>query len=257
MMHDREKSDPAIVATKPANKAGQPAAESVERRAGAKGNANQQSTRRAQDRESVSQALERVRKAARQRKKERFTALFHHLSPAMLRTAFLRPQARGRPGVDGLTWQDYEADLDRRIEDLHARVQRGAYRALPSPATVHTEAGWPTAPARDRRSGRQDRPEGDRRGAERDLRGRLPRVLVWIPAQAQPARCAGRPGGRRSASTKVNYILDADIRSFFDEVSQEWLIKFLNHRIGDPRIIRLIQKWLKAGVLEDEVVTTQ
>jgi RNA-directed DNA polymerase len=131
-MHDREKSDLAIVATKPMNKAGIPGAESVERRAGTKGNASQQSTRRAQDRESVSQALERVRNAARQRKKERFTALFHHLSPAMLRTAFLALKRDAAPGIDGLTWQDYEADLDRRIEDLHERVHEGTYHALPS-----------------------------------------------------------------------------------------------------------------------------
>ena len=132
MMHDREKSDLAIVATKPTNKAGIPAAEPVERRAGTKGNASPQSTRRAQDRESVSQALERVRNAARQGKKERFTTLFHHLSPAMLRTAFLALKRDAAPSVDGLTWQDYEADLDRRIEDLHERVHGGTYRALPS-----------------------------------------------------------------------------------------------------------------------------
>lgn len=132
MMHDHEKSDLAIVAVKPTNKAGRPAAEPVERRAGTKGNARQQRTRRAQDRASVSQALERVRQAARQRKKERFTTLFHHLSPEMLRLAFLALKRDAAPGVDGLTWEDYEADLERRIEDLHARVHRGAYRALPS-----------------------------------------------------------------------------------------------------------------------------
>src|SRR5215831_218525 len=132
MMHGHEKSDPAIVAKKPTNKDGQPDAESVERRVGAEGNADQQSTRRAQDRESVSQALDRVRQAARQRRKEKFTALFHHLSLPMLRTAFFALKREAAPGVDGLTWHDYEADLDRRIEDLHTRVQRGAYRAQPS-----------------------------------------------------------------------------------------------------------------------------
>src|SRR5215831_15433555 len=132
MMHGRERSAPGIVAKKPTNKAGRSAAESVERRAGTKGNADQQSTRRAQDRESVSQALDRVRQAARREKKEKFTALFHHLSIPMLRTAFFALKREAAPGVDGLTWQDYEADLDRRIEDLHARVHRGAYRALPS-----------------------------------------------------------------------------------------------------------------------------
>ena len=132
MMYGREKSDPAIVAMKPTNKAGRLAAEPAERRVGAKGNADQQSTRRAQDRESVSQALDRIRQAARQRKKEKFTALYHHLSIPMLRTAFYALKREAAPGVDGLTWRDYEVDLDRRIEDLHTRVQRGAYRAQPS-----------------------------------------------------------------------------------------------------------------------------
>src|SRR5947208_10150946 len=141
MMHGHEKSDLARVAEKPANKAEQPtaeastgasAAEPVERRTGTKGNAGQQSTCRAQDRESVSQALERVRQAARQRKKERFTALLHHVDRAMLRTAFYAIKRDAAPGVDGMTWRTYEQDLDRRIETLHERVQAGTYRALPS-----------------------------------------------------------------------------------------------------------------------------
>src|SRR5205823_4305770 len=132
MMNGRGKSDSAIVAGKPTNKAGQPAAESVEPSAEAEGNAGQQSTRRAQDRESVTQALERIRQVARQRKKERFTSLFHHISVELLRVAFFALKRDAAPGVDGLTWQDYEADLNRKIEDLHARVHRGAYRALPS-----------------------------------------------------------------------------------------------------------------------------
>jgi retron-type reverse transcriptase len=131
-MHGREKSDPAIVARKPTNKAGRPAAESVEPRAGAEGNAGQQSTCRAQNRASVSQALDRLRQAARQRKKERFTALLHHVSIDLLRMAFFALKRDAAPGVDGLTWRDYEADLEPRLRDLHARVQRGAYRALPS-----------------------------------------------------------------------------------------------------------------------------
>src|SRR6266853_2956137 len=113
-MYGREKSDPAVVAERQTNKAVQTAAELVERRTGAEGNAGQQSTRRAQDRESVSQALERVRQAAKQRRKERFTALFHHLNPAMLRTAFFALKRDAAAGVDGVRWQDYEADLDRR-----------------------------------------------------------------------------------------------------------------------------------------------
>jgi hypothetical protein len=142
MMHGYEKSDPAIVAMKPANKAEGPtaarpagethAAEPVEPRAGTKGNADQQSTRRTQSRESVSQALERIRKVARERKKERFTALFHHISTDLLEQAFDELKTDAAPGVDRLTWTDYEADLEDNLEDLHDRVQRGAYRALPS-----------------------------------------------------------------------------------------------------------------------------
>jgi RNA-directed DNA polymerase len=132
VMHGQEKSDPVIVARKPANKAGQPAAEPVERRAGAEGNADQPSTRRAQDRVSVSQALGRVRRAARQRKKERFTALLHHLSLDLLRVAFFALKRDAASGVDGLTWRAYEAELEPKLADLHARVHRGAYRALPS-----------------------------------------------------------------------------------------------------------------------------
>src|SRR3982750_1769985 len=116
-MHGHEKSDSAIVATKPANKAGRPATERVERRAGTEGKADQQSTRRAQDRESVSQALDRLRQAAG-REGERFIAPFHHRSVPMLRLAFYALKRDAAPGVDGLTWQAYETDLDRRIEDL-------------------------------------------------------------------------------------------------------------------------------------------
>ena len=255
MMHGREKSDSAIIATKPTNKAGRPAAEPVERRAGTKGNADQQSTRRAQDRESVSQALERVRQAARQRKKERFTALFHHLSVDLLRLSFFALRRDAAPGVDGLTWRAYEADLDRKLEDLHARVHRGAYRALPSRRRYIPKA-----------DGRQ-RPLAIAALEDKIVQKATVAVLNAIYEEDFLGFSYGfRPGRSQHdaldalvvgiTSTKVNYILDCDIRSFFDEVSQEWLIRFLNHRIGDPRIIRLIQKWLKAGVLEDGVVTT-
>jgi RNA-directed DNA polymerase len=254
MMHGHEKSDPAIVAKKPTNKAGQPVAEPVERRAGAEGNAEQQSTRRAQDRESVSQALDRVRQATRQRRKEKFTALFHHLSLPMLRTAFFALKREAAPGVDGLTWQAYEADLDRSIEDLHTRVQRGAYRAQPSRRRY--------IPKPD---GRQ-RPLAVAALEDKIVQRATAGVLNAIYEEDFLGFSYGfRPGRSQHdaldalivgiTSTKVNYILDADIRSFFDEVSQQWLVRFLKHRIGDRRIIRLIQKWLKAGVLEDGVVT--
>src|SRR6476620_6076336 len=263
-MNGREKSDPAIVAMKPANKAGgssaaravgKPyAAEPVERRAGTKGNAGQQSTRRTQSRESVSQALERIRKVARERKKERFTALLHHINIDLLEEAFFELKANAAPGVDRLTWKDYEADLECNLEDLHGRVQRGAYRALPSRRVY--------IPKPD---GRQ-RPLAVAALEDKIVQRAVATLLSAIYEEDFLGFSYGfRPGrGTHDAldalcvgmhSKKVSFILDADIRSFFDEISQEWLIRFLEHRIGDRRIIRLIQKWLKAGVLEDGIVS--
>jgi RNA-directed DNA polymerase len=132
MMNGREKSDPVVVAESPTNKAAQAAAEPGERRTGTEGNADQHNTHRAQDRARVSHALDRVRQAARQRKKERFTALLHHVDVELLRLAFFALKRDAAPGVDGTTWQDYEADLEPRLVDLHDRVHRGAYRAQPS-----------------------------------------------------------------------------------------------------------------------------
>jgi RNA-directed DNA polymerase len=254
-VHGREKSGSAIVAVKPANKAGQPAAERAEPRAGAEGNAAQQSTRRAQDRASVSQALDRIRQAARQRKKERFTTLLHHISAPMLRVAFYALERDAAPGVDGLTWQDYAADLDGRIEDLHERVHRGAYRVQPSRRRY--------IPKPD---GRQ-RPLAVAALEDKIVQRAVVMVLNAIYEQDFLGFSYGfRPGRSQHDaldalvvginSTKVNWILDADIRSFFDTVSQDWLIRFVEHRVGDRRIIRLIRKWLKAGVLEDGLVTT-
>ena len=253
-MHGGEKSDSAIVARKPANKAAQAAAERVERRAGAEGNADQQCTRRAQDRESVSQALARIRQVAKERKKERFTALLHHIDAPMLRTAFYALKRDAAPGMDGLTWRDYEADLDRRIENLHDRVHRGAYRAQPSRRRY--------IPKPDGRK----RPLAIAALEDKLVQRSVAAVLNAIYEEDFLGFSYGfRPGRSQHDaldalvvginSAKVNWIVDADIRSFFDEVNQDWLVRFLEHRIGDARIIRLIRKWLKAGVLEDEVVT--
>ncbi len=259
-MHGHEKSDPAVVALKPANKAGKPAAERVERRAGAEGNASQHSTLRAQNRERVTQALERVRQAARHRKKERFTALLHHVNVDTLRMAFYALKRNAAPGVDGLTWTDYEADLEPRLADLHGRVHRGAYRPQPSRRTYIPKA-----------DGRQ-RPLAIAALEDKIVQGAVGMVLNAIYEEDFLGFSYGfRPGrGQHDAlealvvgitGTKVNWILDADIRSFFDTVSQKWLIRFLEHRTpgsspgADPRIIRLIQKWLRAGVLEDGAVT--
>ena len=253
-MHGGEKSDLAVVAVKPANESGQPEEERAEPRARAKENAAQQRTRRAQERASVSQGLDRIRKAARERKQERFTTLLHHVDVGMLRTAFYALRKDAAPGADGLTWQDYEADLDRRIGDLHERVHRGTYRAQPSRRRF--------IPKPD---GRQ-RPLAIAALEDKIVQRAVVMVLNAIYEEDFLGLSYGfRPGRSQHdaldalvtgiGNTKVNWILDADIRSFFDMVSQEWLIRFVEHRVGDRRIIRLIQKWLRAGILEDEVVT--
>jgi RNA-directed DNA polymerase len=254
MMHEHGKSDPAIVAGKPTNTVERSAEEPVEPRVGTEGNAGQQSTHRAQNRTSVSQALERIRQAARQRKKEKFTALLHHISPDLLAQAFLDLKRDAASGVDGLTWQDYAADHERKLEDLHARIQRGAYRALPSRRVY--------IPKPD---GKQ-RPLAVAALEDKIVQRAAAAVLNAIYEEDFLGFSYGfRPGrGTHDAmdalvvgitSTKVNFILDADIRSFFDTVSHDWLVRFLEHRIGDRRIIRLIRKWLKAGILEDGVIT--
>jgi group II intron reverse transcriptase/maturase len=253
-MHGHEKSDPNIVAGKLPNKAGKPAAEAVERRAGTKGNAGQQRTRRTQIRESVSQALDRVRKAARLGKKEKFTALLHHINAETLEAAFYALKRKAAPGVDGMTWTEYGADLGRRLIDLHGRIHRGAYRPQPSRRTYIPKA-----------DGRQ-RPLAIAALEDKIVQGAAVMVLNAVYEEDFLGFSYGfRPRrGTHDAldalavaidSRKVNYILDADIRSFFDSVSQEWLVRFVEHRIGDKRIIRLIQKWLRAGILEDGDVT--
>ncbi len=255
MKYGLKKSDLAKVAEKPTNKAdSRTAAEWVEPRAGTEGNADQQSTHRTQCRARVSQALARVRQAARARKKERFTALLHHINMDLLRLSFYALKRSAAPGVDGVTWKDYEAALESNLRGLHERVQRGAYRALPSRRRY--------IPKPD---GRQ-RPLGIAALEDKLLQRAVVAVLNAIyeedflgfsygfrPKRSQhDALDALMVGIQRR---KVNWILDADYRSFFDTVSHSWLLRFLEHRIGDERILRLIRKWLKAGVLEAGIVT--
>jgi RNA-directed DNA polymerase len=263
MMPERRKSDPVIVAEKPANKADKlaaeqssaeaNAAEAVERRAGTKENAEQQSTCRTQSRESVSQALDRIRRVARTRKQEKFTALLHHINLELLEEAFYELKQNAAAGMDGLTWDEYERDLERRLEDLHTRVHSGAYRALPSrrvyiPKPDGRQRPLAIAALEDKIVQRAAAAvlnaiyEGDFLGFSYGFR---------LGRGAHEAMDALVVGIERK---KVNYILDADIRSFFDTVSHDWLIKFVEHRIGDRRMIHLLQKWLKVGVMEDGVV---
>src|SRR6202166_2958615 len=254
MMHGREKSDSAIVAVKPTNKAVPTAAEPAEPRAGAKGNAHRQSTHRTQGRERVAQALERVRQAARQRKKGKLTALLHHISIDCLRMAFFALRRDAASGVDGLTWPTYEADLDRNLTDLHERVHRGAYRALPSRRTYIPKA-----------DGKQ-RPLAVAALEDKIVQRATAAVLNAIYEEDFLGFSYGfRPKrGQHNAldalvvalkSRKVNFIFDADIRSFIYTASYYPLVHEVRSKSSGCRAIRLIQKWLKAGVLEDGVVT--
>jgi len=202
----------------------------------------------------VTQALDRVREAARRRKKGQFTALLHHIDADTLRTAFYALKRKAAPGVDGMTWHDYEADLEPRIEDLQRRVHRGAYRPQPSRRTYIPKADGKQRPLAI--AALEDKIvqgatvmalnaiyEGDFCGFSYGFRpGRGPHDALDALSTAIKIR-------------KVNWILDADIQNFFGAVSQSWLVRFLEHRVGDKRIIRLIQKWLKAGILEDGIVT--
>ena len=248
-MNEPKKSDPSIVATKPGNKSGRPEAESVEPREGAKGNAIEPHTHRTQRRISVSPGLDRVRERARQVKKERFTALLHHVTVDLLRMAYLELKRDAAPGVDGVTWHEYGQNLEVSLLDLHGRVHRGTYRALPSRRKfIQKEDG-------------KQRPLGIASLEDKIVQRAVVEILNAIYEQDFMGFSYGfRPGRSQHDAldalafgivcTKVSWIVDADVRSFFDSISHDWLIRFVEHRIGDPRMIRLIRKWLKAGVME-------
>jgi group II intron reverse transcriptase/maturase len=237
------------------NKAAQAVAETMEGRGGAKGNAIQGGARRTQSRESASSALDRIREAAKRDKRLRFTALHHHLTVDLLHWSFFQLKRKAAAGVDGVTWDQYETGLEVRLADLHARVQRGAYRAKPSRRQY--------IPKPD---GRQ-RPLGIaaledkivQRAATEVLNAIYEADFLGFSYGFRPERSQHDCLDALAAAIyrrKVNWILDADIRSFFDTVSHEWLMRFLEHRIADRRLLRLIGKWLKAGVLEEGRLTT-
>lgn len=249
MMHELEKSDLCEVATRPANACEGPQGESVERRQGAEGNTGKTGMRRTPSQISMFSGLDRVRERARQEKRERFTALLHHINVDLLRAAFFWLKKDAAPGVDGLTWREYEQNLEERLVDLHARVHRGAYRALPSRRKFIPK-------------GTGLRPLGVAALEDKIVQRAAVEVLNAIYEEDFLGFSYGfRPGRSQHDAldalafgitrTKVNYVLDCDVRSFFDSVSHEWLVRFVEHRIGDPRVIRLIRKWLKAGVMED------
>src|SRR6202171_6260494 len=249
-MNVREKSDCAVVPVNQPNNEGQPSAEAGEGRAQIEENTVQSHMRPTQSGKRMSQGLHGVRQAAKERKQERFTALLHHLSVGLLRDSFYALQRKASPGIDGVTWQEYETGLEDRLVDLHRRVHRGAYRAKPSRRVYIPKA-----------DGRQ-RPLGIAALEDKIVQQAVVTILNQIyevdfkgfsygfrpgrgPHQALDARTAGIQRKR------VNWVLDADIRGFFDNMSHEWTMKFVEHRVADRRMLRLIQKWLQAGVSED------
>ncbi|VDA48130.1 Group II intron-encoded protein LtrA [Klebsiella pneumoniae] len=245
MMYGEEKSDSLIVAAKQANNP--KGAESVERRSGAKGNAEQPHMRRTQSRESMSQRLSRVREAAKQRKKERFTALFHLLTVEALEAAFLSLSRKAAAGVDGIRWMDYAGNMKNNITDLHRRLHQGSYRAQPGRRHYIPKA-----------DGKQ-RPLGIASLEDKIVQYALVKILNAVYENDFMGFSYGfRPGRSQHDAldalatglvrTNVNWVLDADISQFFDRVSHEWLIRFTEHRIGDRRVIRLIRKWLSRDV---------
>ncbi len=248
-MHARGKSDRPIVPTKPPNNAGQPVAEAVEGRGLAKGNTGEQNAPRTQCRTSVPSALDRVREVAARNKKMRFTALLHHVDVDRLRAAFRALKKDAAPGVDGTTWEQYAEHLEENLQGLHRRLHQGAYRAKPSRRVYIPKA-----------DGRQ-RPLGIASLEDKVVQRAVVEVLNAIYETDFLGFSYGfRPGRSQhnaldalevALHRKVSWVLDADIRGFFDAIDHEWLVKFIEHRIGDQRILRLIQKWLSAGVMEN------
>lgn len=251
-MHDRGESDGRIVPAKQPNNGpalrGQ--AEAVEERRPAKGNALEATTLRTQSRAGVSIGLQGVREVARRKKDVRFTALLHHVSTDLLRESYYALKRGAAPGVDGETWREYGLDLEARLKGVHGRVHSGAYRAKPSRRTYIPKA-----------DGRQ-RPLGVAALEDKIVQQAVVTILNQIYEQDFLGFSYGfRPGRNQHDALdalwvgimrkKVNWVLDADIRGFFDTIDHDWMMKFLEHRIADGRVLRLIRKWLKAGILEE------
>jgi group II intron reverse transcriptase/maturase len=251
MMDGHGKSDRPVVPVKFPNNAGQPVAEGMEGRGLAKGNLRQQNAPRTPSREGVHSALERVRQAARRDRKMQFTALLHHVyNLETLRAAYFSLKREAAPGVDGETWRHYGEALEEKLRDLSERLKRGAYRAKPVRRVYIPKA-----------DGRQ-RPLGVTALEDKLVQRATVEVLNAIYETDFLGFSYGfRPGrGQHNAldavyagllTRKVNWVLDVDIRGFFDSIDHGWLVKFVEHRIADRRVVRLIQKWLNAGVLED------
>jgi group II intron reverse transcriptase/maturase len=265
MMNERGKSDRPVVPVKFSNKAGQPAAEGMEGRGLTKGNLQQQNASRTQsrgkgvpgDRSSslgsfnAPSALERIRQAASKDKEMRFTALFHHIcAPEALRTAYLSLKREAAPGVDGETWRHYGEALEINLQDLSHRLKQGAYRAKPVRRVYIPKADGRLRPlgvtALEDKIVQRSAVEVMNAIYETDFLGFS---YGFRPKRSQHNALDALYTGL--LTKKVNWVLDLDIRGFFDAISHEWLVEFIEHRIADRRVVRLIQKWLNAGVLED------
>ena len=249
-MNDHGKSDRPVLPAKPSNKAAQAEAETVEERGLPEGNTASKPRPGHSAGQGVSSALDRVRRAAQKDKEVRFTALLHHVDLDRLRAAYRALSPKAAAGVDGVTWQSYGQDLEVNLQDLHARLHRGAYRARPS-----RRAYIPKADGRLR-------PLGIAALEDKIVQRAVVEVLNAIYEVDFLGFSYGfRPGrGQHDAldalaagilKRKVNWVIDADIRDCFAGLDQSWLVRFLEHRIADRRVLRLIQKWLSAGVIED------
>jgi RNA-directed DNA polymerase len=249
-MNERGKSDGLVVPAKPPNKAGLPAAEVVEGRSPAEGNTASKTRPGHGAGTDASSALDRVREVARKDKEARFTALLHHVDLDRLRAAYWAINPKAATGVDGVTWGAYGQDLEANLRDLHQRVHTGRYRARPSRRVYIPKA-----------DGRQ-RPLGIASLEDKILQRAVVEVLNAIYEEDFLGFSYGFRPGRGShdaldalatgiVKKKVNWVLDADIRDFFTSLDQDWLQKFLEHRIADKRVLRLIRKWVKAGVIEE------
>jgi group II intron reverse transcriptase/maturase len=251
MMNERGKSDRPVVPVKSSNKVGQPAAEGMEGRGLTKGNPQQQNASRTQSRSNAPSALERIRQAASKDKEMRFTALFHHIyAPEALRTAYLCLKREAAPGVDGETWRHYGEDLEENLQDLSHRLKHGAYRAKPVRRAYIPKVDGRLRPlgvtALEDKIVQRAAVEVMNAIYETDFLGFS---YGFRPKRSQHNALDALYTGL--LTKKVNRVLDLDIRGFFDAISHEWLVRFIEHRIADRRVVRLIQKWLNAGVLED------
>ncbi len=251
MMNERGKSDRPVVPVKSPNNVGQPAAEGMEGRGLTKGNPQRQNASRTLSRSNAPSALERIRQAASKDKEMRFTALFHHIyAPEALRTAYFCLKREAAPGVDGETWRHYGEDLGANLQDLSHRLKQGAYRAMPVRRVYIPKADGRLRPlgitALEDKIVQRAAVEVMNAIYETDFLGFS---YGFRPKRSQHNALDALYTGL--LTKKVNWVLDLDIRGFFDAISHEWLVKFVEHRIADRRVVRLIQKWLNAGVLED------